>query len=191
LEVLVQFLNRHSGRITTSNAPDLTKDLLNFKVTSEMVRGEFLNLQIGQPWAWQTRNCWDFACHVERKHFGRELPRVAVPAALSKRWGLESIDRHPERTAWCEVPDGPGGLVTAADGALVLMPHLCFPAHIGVLKPEARVIHCSEQHDVCCESVLVCGKWAGKVDLLRADCWSRSRSALDNVRMLSVRRPIG
>jgi hypothetical protein len=53
------------------------------------------------------------------------------------------------------VPDGPGGLVTAADGALVLMAHLRFPAHIGVwLKPEARVIHCSEQHGVCCESVL-------------------------------------
>jgi hypothetical protein len=64
-----------------------------------MVRSEFLSLQIGQPWAWQTRNCWDFACHVERKLFGRELPRVAVPASLSKRWVLESIDRHLERAA--------------------------------------------------------------------------------------------
>jgi hypothetical protein len=45
-------------------------------------------------------------------------------------------------------------LVAAADGALVLA-HLRFPAHIGVwLKPEARLIHCSEQHGVCCESVL-------------------------------------
>ena len=45
--------------------------------------------------------------------------------------------------------------MTAADGALVLMAHLRFPAHIGVwLKPEARVIHCSEQHGVCCETVL-------------------------------------
>ena len=47
-----------------------------------MVRSEFLNLQIRQPWAWQTRNCWDFACQVEHKLFGRELQRVAVPAAL-------------------------------------------------------------------------------------------------------------
>jgi hypothetical protein len=68
---------------------------------------------------------------------------------------LELIERHPERAAWREVPDGPGGLVAAADGALVLMAHLRFPAHIGVwLKPEARVIHCSEHHGVCCETVL-------------------------------------
>ena len=83
------------------------------------------------------------------------LRTIAVPADPSKRWVLESIDRHPERAAWRDVPDGPGGLVTAADGALVLMAHLRFPAHIGVwLKPEARVIHCSEQHGVCCETVL-------------------------------------
>jgi hypothetical protein len=92
---------------------------------------------------------------VQRDLFGRDLPHVAVPADLSKRWVLESIDRHPERAAWREVPDGPGGLVGAADGALVLMAHLRFSAHIGVwLKPEVRVIHCSEQHGVCCEAVL-------------------------------------
>jgi hypothetical protein len=120
-----------------------------------VTRSEFLSPLIGQPWAWQARNCWDFACHVERKLFGRTLPRVAVPADLSKRWVLESIERHPERSAWREVPRGPGGLVSAADGALVLMAHSRIPAHIGVwLKPEARVIHCSEQHGVCCESVL-------------------------------------
>ena len=46
--------------------------------------------------------------------------------------------------------------MAAADGALVLlMAHLRFPADIGVwLKHEAPVIHCSEQHGVCCESVL-------------------------------------
>jgi hypothetical protein len=110
---------------------------------------------IGEQWAWQSRNCRDFACHVQRELFRRGLPRVAVPTDLSKRWVLESIDRHPERAAWREVLDGPGGLVTAADGALVLMAHLRFPAHIGVwLKPEARIIHCSEQHGVCCESIL-------------------------------------
>jgi hypothetical protein len=92
---------------------------------------------------------------VQSGIFGRELPRVAVPADLSKRWILQSIEGHPERAAWREVPDGPGALARAADGALVLMAHLRFPAHIGVwLKPEARVIHCSEQHGVCCESVL-------------------------------------
>ena len=119
-----------------------------------MTRSTFLNPLIGEPWAWQSRNCWDFACHVQLELFGRALPRVAVPADLSKRWILESIERHPERAAWREVPDGSGGLA-AADGALVLMAHLRFPAHISVwLAPEARVIHCSEQHGVCCESGL-------------------------------------
>jgi hypothetical protein len=67
---------------------------------------------------------------------------------------LESIDRHSERDAWREIPDG-HGLVTAADGALVLMAHLRFPAHIGVwLRPKARIVHCSEQHGVCCVTVL-------------------------------------
>ena len=68
---------------------------------------------------------------------------------------MESINTHPERAAWREVPDGLSGLMRAADGALVLMAHLRFPAHIGVwLQPEARVIHCSEQHGVCCECIL-------------------------------------
>jgi hypothetical protein len=120
-----------------------------------MDRAAFLAPLIGEQWAWQSRNCWDFACHVQRELFGRVLPRVAVPADLSKRWVLESIDRHSERDAWREIPDGPGGLVTAADGALVLMAHLRFPAHIGVwLWPKARIVHCSEQHGVCCETVL-------------------------------------
>ena len=120
-----------------------------------MTRSEFLAPLIGEAWAWQSRNCWDFACHVQRELFGRDLPRVAVPADPSKRWILQSIEQHAERAAWREVPDGPGGLIAVADGALVLMAHLRFPAHIGVwLKPEARVIHCGEQHGVCCESVL-------------------------------------
>ena len=118
-------------------------------------RSAFLASLIGEPWAWQSRNCWDFACHVQRELFGRELPRVVVPFNQSKRWILGEIERHPERSAWREVPDGLGGVVTAADGALVLMAHLRFPAHIGVwLKAEARVIHCSERHGVCCETVL-------------------------------------
>ena len=118
-------------------------------------RAEFLSPLIGQPWAWQTRNCWDFAVHVECELFGRKLPQVAVPGDLSKRWVLESIEAHPERRLWQEAPFGPGGLITAGDGALVLMAHLKMPAHIGVwLRPEARVIHCSEAHGVCCETVL-------------------------------------
>jgi hypothetical protein len=41
-----------------------------------------------------------------------------VPADLSKRRVLDSIERHSVRAGWREVPDGPGGLVAAGDGAL-------------------------------------------------------------------------
>ena len=120
-----------------------------------MTRSEFLAPLIGQPWAWQSRNCWDFACHVERELFGRALPAVAVPGYLSKRWVLEAIDAHPVRALWREVEADAQGIVTAADGALVLMAHTRMPAHVGVwLKPEQRVIHCSETHGVCFETVL-------------------------------------
>ena len=143
-----------------------------------MDRAAFLTFLIGEPWAWQSCNCWHFACHVERGLFGRELPRVAVPSDQSKRWILEAIERHPERGSWREVPEGPGGLVAAADGALVLMAHLRFPAHIGVwLKPEGRVIHCSEQHGVCCETILA----------LRQSGWKRLTFYEPRIAELDVR----
>ncbi|WP_166295334.1 hypothetical protein [Bradyrhizobium sp. 2S1] len=118
-------------------------------------RSALLSPLIGEPWAWQARNCWDFACHVERELFGRELPQIPVPAEFSRRWVLDEFEAHPERARWSEVEDGPGGLVMAADGALVLMAHLRFPAHIGVwLRPEQRVIHCDSKTGVACETTL-------------------------------------
>jgi hypothetical protein len=54
-------------------------------------RVAFLAPLVGEPWAWQSRNCWDFACHVQRELFDHELPRVAVPADLSKRWVLDRL----------------------------------------------------------------------------------------------------
>ncbi|WP_027578490.1 hypothetical protein [Bradyrhizobium sp. Ai1a-2] len=120
-----------------------------------MTRSEFLSPLIGEPWAWQSRNCWDFACHVQRELFARALPAIAVPADFSRRWVLDEFAAHPERALWREVAEGPGGLVTAADGALVLMAHLRFPAHIGVwLRPEARIIHCDGKTGVACETPL-------------------------------------
>jgi len=120
-----------------------------------MTRADFLAPLIGEKWAWQSRNCWDFACHVERELFGRSLPQVTVPDGLSKRWVIEAIDAHPERGGWVEIKEGVGGLIAAKDGALVLMAHLRLPAHIGVwLAPEARVIHCDEKNGVCFETSL-------------------------------------
>lgn len=118
-------------------------------------RSEFIASLIGEQWAWQSRNCWDFAVYVQREIFDRDLPGVIVPSECRKRWVLEAIENHPERAEWREVCMGPHDIVTACDGALVLMAHLKAPAHIGIwLKPEAQIIHCSEQHGVCLETVM-------------------------------------
>jgi hypothetical protein len=110
---------------------------------------------IGLPWSWRGGNCWDFVAHVEAELFGRILPAVDVPVLLDKRWVLKAFDGHPERASWREVETGPHGMVTAADGALVLMAHLKMPGHVGVwLKPEQIVLHCDEANGVCAESVL-------------------------------------
>lgn len=120
-----------------------------------MSRDAFLAALIGQPWSWRDGNCWDFACYVQRELFGRTLPSVSVPADLSKRWVLEAFDGHQERGNWREVPNGPGGIVTAQDGALCLMAHLRIPGHIGVwMKPEGKIIHCDEHAGVCFEMPL-------------------------------------
>ncbi|WP_316184734.1 MULTISPECIES: hypothetical protein [unclassified Bradyrhizobium] len=120
-----------------------------------MRRNDFLSSLIGEPWSWQSRNCWDFAVHVERQLFDRALPHISVPDGFSRRWVMDEFGGHPERTRWREVAQGPGGLVLAADGALVLMAHVKFPAHIGVwLRPEQRIIHCDGKTGVACETPL-------------------------------------
>ena len=118
-------------------------------------RADFLAALIGNKWDWRNYNCWNFAAHVELELFGRRLPAVSVPTDLSKRWVLEAFDGHPERAEWKEMPEGPGGLIAAQDGALCLMAHLRMPGHIGVwLRPEGRIIHCDENAGVCFETPL-------------------------------------
>ncbi|WP_316234674.1 hypothetical protein [Bradyrhizobium sp. SZCCHNR1020] len=118
-------------------------------------RSEFLSALIGESWAWADHNCWQFAAAVQRQLFDRVLPDVVVPSDFSRRWVVEEFDAHPERARWREVAQGPGGLVLAGDGALVLMAHVKFPAHIGVwLQTEQRIIHCDAKTGVACETAL-------------------------------------
>jgi len=87
-----------------------------------VIGSEFLAPLIGEPWAWQSRNGWDFACHVQRELFGRELPHLSVPDGFSRRWVIEEFAHHAERRRWRQVPDGPGGLVHAEADRGVLPP---------------------------------------------------------------------
>lgn len=128
------------------------------------LRSEFLAPLIGQPWAWQTRNCWDFARHVESGLFGRTLPGLSVPDEPKWKWMLAAVAAHPERRNWVAVEEGAHGLVTARDGALCLMGRFSGPGHIGVwLMPERKVIHCDRRRGVCFEDVLAL-KQQGWVD---------------------------
>ncbi|SFM00705.1 hypothetical protein SAMN03159423_4876 [Bradyrhizobium sp. NFR13] len=120
-----------------------------------MTRSDFLAPLIGQPWAWRTRNCWDFACHVQRELFGRALPCITVPDDPKWKWMVAEIGRHPERENWMAVPEGPHGLVKAVDGALCLMGRFSGPGHVGVwLADQRKVIHCDRKRGVCLEDDL-------------------------------------
>jgi cell wall-associated NlpC family hydrolase len=104
-------------------------------------RAELLAEFVGSEWT-NRGMCWGLARHVERVLFGRDLPDVAVPAEPTWSWIIGAIRDHAERHNWRELPRHPLGIITAEDGALVLMARMSSPAHVGVwLKAEARVIH--------------------------------------------------
>lgn len=128
-------------------------------------RATYLRSLIGRPWS-NDASCWHLACEVERNLFGRCLPDVVVPTAPTWRWIIEAIDGHPERSRWQEVEPKYPGLITAADGALVLMASVRRPAHIGVwLKSHQAVIHADQGLGVVLEPV----------PTLRARGWARLR----------------
>ena len=131
-----------------------------------MDRAAYLTGLLGQKWT-RERSCWHVAVEVQSALFGRTLPLVALPDDLTWRWMMETIDQHPERGHWREVPKpAMPGLINAPDGALVAMARAHRAAHIGVwLAPERRVIHCDETFGVQIESV----------PTLRASGWNQVR----------------
>ena len=125
-----------------------------------MTRAGALNAVLGKPWAANAKgpdafDCWHFATYLQRRLFGRELPDVVVPEAPSWAFMMAAIDQHPERARWRLVERDRMGLVTASDGALVLMARYDRPAHIGVwLAPERRVAHADARFGVVFESLI-------------------------------------
>ncbi len=138
-----------------------------------MSRAQVLAALVGKPWAANGRgpdeyDCWHLAAHVERQLFGRVLPAIDVPQDVNWAWAVrafKTVDRHPERARWREHPCPRSGLISAPDGALVLMARLDQPAHIGVwLRPESRIIH-ADRLGVMVDSAVE----------LRAKGWTRLR----------------
>lgn len=123
-----------------------------------MTRAAYLCSLLGKPWAANARgpdayDCWHLAAAVSSHLFGRALPAIAVPAEPTWAWMIETIAGHPERSRWTECRPGP--LVTAGDGAIVLMARRDRPAHVGIwLGIERRVIHADPRFGVVCEGVV-------------------------------------
>ncbi len=134
-------------------------------VTPAASRNVALNSFLGKPWVANAKgpdayDCWHLAVAVSAALYGRVLPLLAMPADPSWAWMIDTIRTHPERDNWRELPLTP--LVTALDGAIVLMARMTRPAHCGVwLAPERRIIHADPTLGVVVESPqdLVASGW--------------------------------
>ncbi|OYX80136.1 MAG: hypothetical protein B7Y77_00970 [Bradyrhizobium sp. 35-63-5] len=122
-----------------------------------MERAAYLSALIGRPWAVDGTGPDRFSCYglfrlLQADLWSRPLPDVHVPADASRRWIMEMIARHGERQRWGEV-EMPHGIITAADGAAVLMARLDRSAHIGAwLAGEGRIIHADDRIGVVVET---------------------------------------
>jgi hypothetical protein len=117
-----------------------------------MNRSEFLSNLVGQPYevngdgtkGW---DCYSLAACVQRSLFNRILPLVSIPEHPDLSWIRDTIEKHPERKRWQEKPRDRMGIVTAGDGAMVLMAGAAGrggirPGHVGVwLAKERRILH--------------------------------------------------
>lgn len=143
-------------------------------------RTSFLRSLIGLPWIANAKgpaafDCWHLAVHVERVLFGRALPEVKVPDDPTWAWLMERIETHPERAHWSPLPDRPMGLVSADDGAIVLMARSDRPAHCGVwLVPERRVIHAMPPARARAARIN-CGVMFDDLSTLKTSGWRRLR----------------
>ena len=90
---------------------------------ADMTRSESSASLIGEPWAWQSRNCWDFACHVAA---GAVRPRAAACRRAVR--SVKALDPERDRAAsrarrlargalWAVRPGGCRRRRAGADGA--------------------------------------------------------------------------
>lgn len=135
------------------------------------VRQLFLKTLIGRPYKKNAKgpeefDCWHLAVHVQDIMFGRKAPTVEVPKDANWHWMIQQFTSHPELGNWVEVLQPANGLLTAEDGAIVLMARNKQPAHCGVFMREERaVLHADEVDGVILQDI----------PTLKANSWSRLR----------------
>lgn len=122
-----------------------------------MDRAAYLTALLGRPWSVDGAGPDVFSCYglfrwLQRDLWGRDLPDVHVPADASRRWMIEAMARHDEHQRWGEV-EMPMGIITAVDGAAVLMARVDRSAHIGTwLAAEASILHADDRIGVVRET---------------------------------------
>ena len=126
---------------------------------------------MGKPWRANARgpeefDCWHLAAYIEQKLFRRALPDIEIPSEPTWKWMIDQFSSHVERRNWEENKYAPNQLITANDGAIVLMARNRNPAHCGIwLQQEQRIIHCSQDFGVVCDDIMT----------LRANGWAKLR----------------
>ena len=106
---------------------------------------------IGIPWAADGEgpdsfHCWSFVCHVQQRHFGRELPSIPYPEDLLAI--ARDFRDHPERKRW-DIAQDP------KEGDCVLMRQARYPIHVGVwLNVDGGgVLHCAQEAGVAFQNL--------------------------------------
>jgi len=106
---------------------------------------------IGIPWSATgdgpvSYHCWAFVRHIQKQHFGRDLPGIPNPEdVLAIARGFRD---HPERQRW-ELVNAPN------DGDCVLMRQARYPIHVGVwlAVDNGGVLHCSQEAGVAFQTL--------------------------------------
>lgn len=110
-------------------------------------RGEDGGTPDRETWSF---HCWAFVCHVQYRHFGRELPAIPNPEDLLSI--ARGFRNHPERKRWdlVECPK---------EGDCVLMRQARYPIHVGIWVDvdakgtECGILHCAQEAGVAFQSL--------------------------------------
>jgi hypothetical protein len=131
----------------------------------------FLVELIGRPYKKNAKgpeefDCWHLAVHIQKNMFGRSAPEVEIPEKANWHWMIEQFTTHAELGNWVEILQPSNGIITASNGAIVLMARNKQPAHCGVYLERYRsIIHADEVDGVICQDI----------PTLKANSWARLR----------------
>ncbi|MCG8522104.1 MAG: host specificity factor TipJ family phage tail protein [Pseudomonadales bacterium] len=110
------------------------------------------NAHIGKPWEVAAEgpdsfDCYGLLRHVQQKHFGVEMPKLAEVDRGSILAVVRAIRRNPENQMWQEIE-------TPKEGCVVKMFKDGEPDHIGIWLDEdgGGVLHCVKAYGVCYDS---------------------------------------